>query len=155
LLGGGLDLHRLLTGPGDGRAGPLEVETLGQLPAGLVGRVVHLLPVEFGDDVEAGFGSHVCSHPQVPGPGTLVRPMDGDRSRPGRWHATAPAAAVTELSPRPPGTPWDAGGRYPISSLGRRPLFSFMREAERRAQHQAGCPSGQREQTVNLPAQPT
>src|SRR6201995_5612583 len=48
----GPDLHPLLPGPGDRGAHVAEVEAVADLLARLVQRVVDLLPVELGDDIE-------------------------------------------------------------------------------------------------------
>src|SRR5919109_3110262 len=50
------DDHHLVARPGDRGAGVLEVEALAQLLPGLVQRVVDLLAVDLGDDVERGIG---------------------------------------------------------------------------------------------------
>ena len=86
----------------DGRAGVLEVEAGGDLPARLVDRVAHFLQVDLGGDIEARHARTLATSVapfQAFGAGSLRRPLSC-----------------------PP------TGRYP---------------------------SGQREQTVNLPAQPS
>ena len=52
LLAVGLDVDRMVAGPGDGRAHATEVEPRADLLGRLVERVVHFLAVEFGHDVK-------------------------------------------------------------------------------------------------------
>ena len=51
----GLDLDRVLTGPGDGGADAAEVEAGPDLLGGLVQRVVDFLTIDLRHDVERGF----------------------------------------------------------------------------------------------------
>src|SRR5919112_1300650 len=66
------DDHHVLARPGQRGAGVLEVEALRQLLSCLVDRVVDLLAVDLGDDVERGVG-HGMPPSREP-PGTLTDP---------------------------------------------------------------------------------
>src|ERR1700761_9108052 len=87
LLAVGPDLHPLLPGPGNRGADVAEIEPLADLLARLVQRVVDLLPVELGHDVER----RICRHLTTPGRPGLLKP--GTR-------LDAPVADVTSAPPR-------------------------------------------------------
>src|SRR5580658_2275925 len=71
----GPDFDGLVAGPGDGRADAAEVEPGADLLGRLVQRVVDLLPVELGHDVEGGF---LCCH-DVQARRPSHRPSDSPR----------------------------------------------------------------------------
>src|SRR6202012_1134191 len=70
LLAVGPDLPPLLPGPGNRGADVAEIEPLADLLARLVQRVVDLLPVELGHDVER----RICRHLTTPGRPGLLKP---------------------------------------------------------------------------------
>src|ERR1700753_260477 len=91
LLAVGPDLHPLLPGPGDRRADVAEVEPLADFLSRLVQRVVDLLPVELGHDVER----RICRH--------LTTPGRHGRLKPGTRLDSRPADVTSDLLAGPAG----------------------------------------------------